>query len=130
MTRGRCDWLGLHRRETLISYSIPVLTGAIGREPQGEQGKRMKAPEGGDRSFLWRERQASTRYICRPSAAFSLFFIRILGPTPQAMYLSPLRGSRSHDNFSSGLDQGPNLDPRPLSWGGQVVEDSEFRILR
>ncbi len=33
------------------------------------------------------------------------FLIRILGLTPQAMYLSPLRGSRSHDDFSSGLDR-------------------------
>ena len=33
------------------------------------------------------------------------FLVRILGLTPQAMYLSPLRGSGSHDNFSSGLDR-------------------------
>ncbi|MDH3814305.1 MAG: hypothetical protein OEV48_07440, partial [Acidobacteriota bacterium] len=32
------------------------------------------------------------------------FLVRILGLTPQAMYLSPLRGSGSHDNLSSGLD--------------------------
>jgi len=33
--------------------------------------------------------------------------VRILGLTPQAMYPSPLRGSGSHDNFSSGLDKYP-----------------------
>ena len=38
------------------------------------------------------------------------FLVRILGLTPQAMYLSPLRGSGPHDNFSSGLDTaGRNL---------------------
>ena len=31
--------------------------------------------------------------------------IHSLGLTPQAMDLSPLRGSRSIDNFSSGLDR-------------------------
>jgi hypothetical protein len=43
----------------------------LGREPQVNRGK-IKAPEGGDRSFLWREQQASPRYICRRSAASSL----------------------------------------------------------
>ena len=33
------------------------------------------------------------------------FLVRILGLTPQAMYLSPLRSSGSHDNFPSGLDR-------------------------
>jgi LemA protein len=38
------------------------------------------------------------------------FLVRILGLTPQAMYLSPLRGSGSHDNFLSGLDSPPGID--------------------
>ena len=73
----------------------------LGREPQGEHGKRMKAPEGGDRFVLWRGSQASPQYFCRRSAASSLFLARILGLTPQAMYLSPLRGSRSHGRMTT-----------------------------
>ena len=35
------------------------------------------------------------RHICRPSGAFFVFLTIYLGLTPQAKYLSPLRGSRS-----------------------------------
>jgi len=53
---------------------------------------------------LRRESKASAPYFCRRSAAFSFILALILGLTPQAIYISPLRGSGSHDNFSSGLD--------------------------
>ena len=67
--------------------------------------ENTQSPGGGDRFVLRRESKASAPYFCRRSAAFSFFLTLILGLTPQAMYLSPLRGSRSHDNFSSGLDR-------------------------
>jgi len=57
-----------------------------------------------DRFVLRREPIASAPHFCRRSAAFSFILALILGLTPQAMNISPLRGSGSHDNFSSGLD--------------------------
>ena len=54
--------------------------------------------------MLRREPIASAPHFFRRSAAFLFFLALILGLTFQAMYLPPLRGSRSHDNFSSGLD--------------------------
>ena len=54
--------------------------------------------------MLRRKPIASAPNFCRRSAAFSFILALFLGLTPQAMYLSPLRGSGSHDNFFSGLD--------------------------
>ena len=50
-------------------------------------------PRRGDRFRLRREAQPSAQNICRRSAAFQFFLIATLGLTPQAKYLSPLRGS-------------------------------------
>ena len=73
--------------------------------PRVGTANRPQAPGGGDRFVLRREPIASAPHFCRRSAAFSFVLALILGLTPQAMYLSPLRGSGSHDNFSSGLDE-------------------------
>ena len=56
-------------------------------------------PRRGDRFRLRHEPQPSAQYICRRSAAFQFFLIATLGLTPQAKYLSPLRGSIRCSDF-------------------------------
>jgi hypothetical protein len=45
-----------------------------------------------------------TATILSPLRGFFPFFLRILGLTPQALDLPPLRGSQSNDNLWPGLD--------------------------
>jgi len=77
---------------------------AWGVSPRVGTVNRRQAPGGGDRSMLGvSSRHHSDISVAAPRLPL-FFLLRILGLTPQAMILSPLRGSRSHDNLSPGLD--------------------------
>ena len=66
---------------------------SLGREPQVSEGTLNPEPCRGDRLPLRREPQRLQMMNLSPLRGFSLFFqILNLGLTPQAKYLTPLRG--------------------------------------
>jgi hypothetical protein len=66
---------------------------SLGREPQVQDDKKKKSPGGATDYWLRREPQSSPPDICRRSAADVSGGPGILGLTPQAIHISPLRGS-------------------------------------
>ena len=78
---------------------------SLGREPQDTNEKILRKPRSGDRNIaVIPAAHGTDSCLSPPPGASFLFVVLSLGLTPQAMYLSPLRGSGSHDDFSSGLD--------------------------
>jgi hypothetical protein len=71
---------------------------SLGREPQDTEGKREKAAERRQNHRGDACRSRHNAHLPPPSGAFLLLSVRFLGLTPQAMDLSPLRGSHSNDN--------------------------------
>jgi hypothetical protein len=67
---------------------------SLGREPQGKIKKKTESPRGATDIWPQLVPLPIRAGICRRSAAVDHFGAVILGLTPQAMHLSPLRGSR------------------------------------
>ncbi len=66
---------------------------SLGREPQGKDDKKKKAPEGRQTFGCGVSRSPPTRTSVAAPRLISGFLDPILGLTPQANHLSPLRGS-------------------------------------
>ena len=66
---------------------------SLGREPQDSAPRIIIKPRRGDRLVLRREPQRLATFSVAAPRLFNFFFIAYLGLTPQAKYMSPLRGS-------------------------------------
>jgi len=67
---------------------------SLGREPQGKDDKKKKAPEGRQTFGCGVSRSPPVRTSVAAPRLTTIFEAGILGLTSQAKYLSPLRGSR------------------------------------
>ena len=84
--------------ETRVAERRQIIS--LGREPQEQSAEKHYKPRSGDRCFRSIAAADAAAAVCRPFRAADSSLARYLGLTPQAMDLSPLRGSQK--SFFSG----------------------------